>query len=315
MFEKIPVPTPFQVGDVNSYVVGDTLVDPGPATDKAREALEEGLDGQDIQHVLITHPHPDHFGLACEFREKGAEIVGSRETTRIISDFQAQLEREQEFFEPFFVDNGMPEGEAETVVQLPEAFLNVAPDSNVDKVVEEGDAFEVNGTEMEVMEADGHAEGELVFSYEHEGTDYAVVGDQVLSNISPNPFLQPPLPESDSNERPRVLPSYNESLQRIRDAEFDVLLAGHRDKINQPRARINDILREHDERTAEVREIVSEPMTAFDVMCELFGDLPLTEYFPGMSEAVGHLDVLEERGEVEVWKDEDDGVILYSSSV
>jgi hypothetical protein len=30
----------------------------------------------------------------------------------------------------------------------------------------------------------------------------------------------------------------------------------------------------------------------------LFGDLPITEYFPGMSEAVGHLDVLEARGEV-----------------
>ena len=44
-------------------------------------------------------------------------------------------------------------------------------------------------------------------------------------------------------------------------------------------------------------------------MEELFGDLPATEQFSGMSEAVGHLDVLERRGKVE--KRESGGVIVY----
>jgi hypothetical protein len=44
-------------------------------------------------------------------------------------------------------------------------------------------------------------------------------------------------------------------------------------------------------------------------MDELFDDLPVTEYFPGMSEAVGHLDVLDERDEVEAR--EQGGVVVW----
>jgi len=45
------------------------------------------------------------------------------------------------------------------------------------------------------------------------------------------------------------------------------------------------------------------------VMAELFGDLPATEYFGAMSEAVGHLDVLEAENRVE--KRESGGVFVY----
>ncbi len=41
----------------------------------------------------------------------------------------------------------------------------------------------------------------------------------------------------------------------------------------------------------------------------LFGDLPATEQFSGMSEAVGHLDVLEADGRVE--KREQGGLLVY----
>ena len=41
----------------------------------------------------------------------------------------------------------------------------------------------------------------------------------------------------------------------------------------------------------------------------LFGDLPATEIFSGMSEAVGHLDVLEARGRVS--QREQGGLVVY----
>jgi hypothetical protein len=52
------------------------------------------------------------------------------------------------------------------------------------------------------------------------------------------------------------------------------------------------------------------PTTAVEVMDELFDDLPATEYFSGMSEAVGHLDVLDERDEVEAR--EQGGVVVWA---
>ena len=42
----------------------------------------------------------------------------------------------------------------------------------------------------------------------------------------------------------------------------------------------------------------------------LFDDLPVIEYFPAMSEAIGHLDVLEERGEVRAT--EDAAAVVYT---
>lgn len=299
MFEKIPVPTPFQVGAVNAYLAGSTLVDPGIDTDNAWEKLSNDLDKCDtgisgIKQVLITHPHPDHFGLAARFRERGADIVASEAAAEILRDFKAHFKRERDYFVEFFQKHGVPAKTAETVVELPEVFLDMAPSVEVDQVVGEGDHLTVEGVKVDVLEVDGHAPGELVYSYNETGDKVGLVGDNVLADITPNPFLQLPI----DGERPKVLPKYNRSLERLRGLGFDLLLPGHREDIPDPEGRIGDILSEHEERTTEVKNMVQEPLTAHDVMQELFGELPLTEYFPGMSEAIGHLDVLEERGEV-----------------
>ena len=65
------VPTPFKVGPVHPYVIaGDplTLVDAGPKTEEAWQALvaglaEHGYRVRDIERIILTHAHTDHFGL------------------------------------------------------------------------------------------------------------------------------------------------------------------------------------------------------------------------------------------------------------
>lgn len=73
---KLVIPTPFPVGDVNVYAVkGEklTLVDAGPKTDEAWEALksqlkELNLTPGDFEQVVLTHHHPDHAGSLDFFR-------------------------------------------------------------------------------------------------------------------------------------------------------------------------------------------------------------------------------------------------------
>ena len=63
---RLPLPTPFPVGPVNCYLIEDaplTLVDPGPATDAALQALEAGLAArghrlEEVGLVLVTHRAP-----------------------------------------------------------------------------------------------------------------------------------------------------------------------------------------------------------------------------------------------------------------
>ncbi|WP_128476033.1 MBL fold metallo-hydrolase [Halorussus pelagicus] len=313
MFTRLSIPTPFQVGPVNAYLAGRTLVDPGPGSEEAWAALLDELESRDmgptdIEQVLVTHPHPDHFGLAKRLREAGARIVASPTTAEIIADFETRLDYEQSYFVDFFETHGMARETAETITDLPEVFLNVAPGVETDAELGDGETVEVAGTDLTAEAVQGHAAGETVFTYETDGEERAIVGDHVLPDITPNPLLQPPA--TDDGERPRVLPAFNRSLANLRDREFDRVLPGHREEIANPSERIGEILASHDERTENVREIVEDgPTTAVEVMEELFDDLPATEYFSGMSEAVGHLDVLDERGEVE--SSEQGGVVVW----
>ena len=313
MFTRLSIPTPFQIGPVNAYLAGRTLVDPGPGSEEAWAALLDGLEARglgptDVEQVLVTHPHPDHFGLANRLREAGARIVASPTTADIIADFEARLEYEQSYFVDMFERHGMARETAETVTDLPEVFLSVAPGVETDRVLEDGETIEVNGTGLTGEAVQGHAAGETIFTYETDDEEQAIVGDHVLADITPNPLLQPPAEAG--TERPRVLPAFNRSLSNLRDREFDRFLPGHRDEIDAPADRIDRILDAHEERTENVKEIVSGgPTTAVEVMEELFSDLPATEYFSGMSEAVGHLDVLDERGEVSAR--EQGGVVVW----
>ena len=300
MFTRVAVPTPFQVGRVNAYLAEGTLVDPGPASEEAWAALHAGLDEagtrpEDLERVLVTHPHPDHFGLASRLREAGARVVASPTAATVMADFAGHLHREQEFFTEFFQRCGLSAETAETVTNLPEAFLSYAPDVATDRELDAGDTLSVDGTTVTADAVDGHAPGELIFAYHDEGRRSAVVGDNVLGDITPNPLLRMP---PDGGERPRILLAYNRSLERLREEGYDYFLPGHGDPIEDPTERIDEILAAHEERTERVRSLVDGPTTPADVMHGLFDDLPATEQFSGMSEAVGHLDVLEERGEV-----------------
>ena len=82
---RLELPMPFELRHVNVYLLRDgehvTLIDTGLQTDESRQALNEKLAAlkvpvERINRILVTHIHPDHFGLAGELRERaGAELV------------------------------------------------------------------------------------------------------------------------------------------------------------------------------------------------------------------------------------------------
>ena len=80
----ISLPTPFYIGPVNVYLIAEdpvTLIDTGPKTKEAIEALRAGLRKagfrvSDIRRIVLTHAHEDHCGLARSLRDeaKNAEV-------------------------------------------------------------------------------------------------------------------------------------------------------------------------------------------------------------------------------------------------
>ena len=97
MFNRISVPVPFEMGRVNTYAAGRTVVDPGPDSETAWETVTEALADDDltpadVERVVVTHPHPDQFGLAGRFRERGATVCASPEAAPVIGDFDGHLD-------------------------------------------------------------------------------------------------------------------------------------------------------------------------------------------------------------------------------
>lgn len=92
----LSIPTPFPVGPVNVYLLeGEplTLIDAGPLTDDAFEALKAGLKElgyslKDIEQLIITHAHHDHFGQAGRIvEESGAPVLSYRENRYPLEEF------------------------------------------------------------------------------------------------------------------------------------------------------------------------------------------------------------------------------------
>lgn len=73
-------PGPYTYTGSGTYIIGEgeiAVIDPGPNDDVHLEALLKTIDGERVTHILITHTHLDHCGLAMKFAAAtGAPLIG-----------------------------------------------------------------------------------------------------------------------------------------------------------------------------------------------------------------------------------------------
>src|SRR6195256_2569120 len=116
---------PFELKHVNVYLLRDgenyTLVDTGLQTDESRQVLNQKLAVMKvpvdrINRILITHIHPDHFGLAGELRDRsGAELVIHRLEVALMEPRYARADDLVHDVAKWLSVNGVPAAEAEFV--------------------------------------------------------------------------------------------------------------------------------------------------------------------------------------------------------
>ncbi|GAB7011213.1 MBL fold metallo-hydrolase [Halorubrum trueperi] len=311
--ELLPVPTPFAIGDVNCYVIhndGLTLVDPGPATEEAYDTVKRGLerlnaDIEDVQQILITHPHPDHFGAVSRLKqESGAKTAIHMGAVDIVENFLSHYHREQDFFLPFLVRRGVPDEIAESITKLPESFVHLAPSTQIDESLSPGAEIHAGGIDLQCIDCPGHSQGSLSFYAADESIVFT--GDHILANTTPNPVLQAP----DNGDRPHSLELYLDSLEALLSLDAEIGYGGHGPIIDDLPKRIHETINHHQERKERFFSMVkSNPKSAYELTKEAFPDLPATELFMGLSEVIGHIDLLISESRVAVT--EQNGVLKY----
>ena len=316
VIERIQIPTPFSVGRVNCYAIPGnclTVLDPGPATQEAEEELARSLTHlgyslSDIEHILITHPHMDHFGLAQQIVEQsGAHVFAHSDAVDRLSDPIGYFKREQKYFRPFLLSMGMPTKTVDTVLELPESYTKYQSPVAVNRELDGDEILDV-GIDLTCVSTPGHSTGSLCYLAASE--DVIFTGDHVLPSITPNPLLT--LAPGSNDERTRSLPTYIESLQKVLELDATVGYGGHGDPIQSLHDRVRTTITHHENRKERIAGLIGdrEPVTAYQIMNEMFPDLPATEMFSGMSEVIGHFDLLEDEARVEIT--EIDGMKHYT---
>lgn len=298
----IVVPTPFYVGPVNCYLIAEdpvTLIDTGPKTREALEALKEGLRRarfrvHDIKRIILTHAHEDHCGLAKRLRDEAKEaevLVHGWET----GHKSGRLEYEEH--RSLLVRAGVPREEIETMRAIYEGvrqYADALEDNEHSELHDEEELPFANGT-LRVVHTPGHTPGSCSFFREADRT--VIAGDCVLKRITPNPILSPdPI---DVERRFRSLEEYLVSLSRIRALHPTLVYGGHGDSVNDYEELFNRYLRAIRQRQSEVIKLVpKEGATAWDVARDLFPAADDVHRFLAVSEAVAHLDLAHADGKL-----------------
>ncbi len=305
---RIPTPTPFPVGDINSYLIFPTepggpltLVDTGVRSPEAFEALrrgfkEYGVALDQVDRILVTHAHPDHFGQARRLRElSGASVHASAvEATRMRTGWSPRAHFRETAL-AWLRRWGVPD---DLMRELAAGAPGAPPFQDpveVDGTLADGDRVELGDFTLEVIETPGHCEGHIVF-YERD-TRTLFSGDHLLTDISPVPLLNIP---DEGEPRQKSLLRFMDSLARVETLDCEITLPSHGDVIRDHRKLIAGYRLHHERRALQIARYLEEegPLTPFEIASRMFRKHVRGELFLVMSEVIGHVDVLEEEGTV-----------------
>ncbi|MBC8446609.1 MAG: MBL fold metallo-hydrolase [Chloroflexi bacterium] len=300
---QITLPTPFPVGPVHVYLLeGEplTLLDTGPRTPEALQELEARLAAlghgvSDLQRIVISHAHADHYGLAATLAERsGARILAHPHCAARLSGDE-ESGGSLRWYAGLLKAAGVP-----LAVQLRVAggFRHVNRHSRavpVDHLLDEGDTLRLGEMTWEVLHTPGHAAG-VVCLYQREAR-LLLGSDHLIKHISSNAIIEPPEQEGAARRRPLV--EYWASLRRVAEMDIGLVLSGHGEPIEDHRALIEKRFAFHQERLDNIRGVLSAgPQRVWAIVRALFPRLGGIDTFLAVSEILGHLDVMEEAGEV-----------------
>lgn len=297
---------------VNAYILagedGHLLIDTGWKTKDSHQALKDqlqalDLDPADISHILITHAHIDHYGLAETLkRQTGASLSMHTVEQELVSlryrhalDFADQSN-----------DILRRGGMADTLITDPqlfaERFAKLTGIVDADHVYKGDETISHQDFEFQVLWTPGHSPGHIcLYDARHK---LFFSGDHILPGITPNVGLSP-------RSGPNPLGDYVTSLKRIRDLEVGLVLPAHGPPFGGFNRRVNQIIDHHQVRNSEILQLLADPdaiQTPFELVSRMrwyskgrvtnWHQLPSMDQRLAMFEVMSHLADLECAGTV-----------------
>jgi glyoxylase-like metal-dependent hydrolase (beta-lactamase superfamily II) len=318
----LAIPAPFAVGRVNAYLIEDeplTLIDSGPNSAKALDELEQALAArghriEDIELLVVTHQHIDHFGLAAILaRRSGAQVAALEGLDRRLARFREDTDFEDRFAARIMLRHGVPSDVVTALRAVSASFRAWGCTVEVTRTLTDGEDLKLRDRTLRVLHRPGHSPSDTVFWDERRSL--LIAGDHLLAHISSNPLLARPLEAQGDYEgpRPQALVTYLDSLERTKSMELELVLGGHGAPVSDHAALIDERMRLHERRAERIFKLIAtQPRTAYEMASEMWGNVAVTQAYLTISEVLGHVDLLLNAGRVE--EHEDNGLVRFAAA-
>ena len=201
-----PNPGPFTFTGTCTYVVGEgevAVIDPGPDLPAHVAALFEGLKGETIASIFVTHTHRDHSPAARLLQQAtGAQIIGCP---------------------PHFPARDMALGEINKL----DASNDL--DHRPDRELDDGEAFDGPGYTLRAIKTPGHTMNHVCFELVEERALFT--GDHIMGWSTS--IVAPP---------DGAMRLYLDSLEKLRAFDHAVYWPGHGGPVAQPQRFLRALL-------------------------------------------------------------------------
>ncbi|MDF1580683.1 MAG: MBL fold metallo-hydrolase [Desulfuromonadales bacterium] len=286
--ERITLPTPYLVGPVHVYLIRskefEILIDTGPPTDAAWTALHTAIDPSRLDALLLTHCHPDHYGLAARLANDYAiPVYLSRRDAAFFG-------RENEYLDGMLAQAallGVPSDEQGRVRDaLGSARRGIAPPLNFCFLEEAGDELGRYG--ISALHCPGHSQGDHVFLVGNQAID----GDVLIAGALPVPLLD--VRAEDFGRRFENYPAWCKALARLGQLGEVTLLPAHGDAISAIAAEIGVLVTRLLDRAASLAPMLKGQDDLYALGCALYAqrfEQPFMQYLK-LSELVFMRDLL-----------------------
>lgn len=331
----IELPLDWGPGSTQVYLIEGqplTLIDTGVASEASALALGAALESlgyafAEIERVIVTHAHRDHFGFVEGLRREGADLecCVHADDAETVERFAATVEARIDGLLPLFVEHGMPPDQARALVEerrarLPKDVQEGEP-ARVDRILRDGDRIAWKDWHLVVQHAPGHTPGHILLEDPQEGLLFS--GDQVMGQAMPKAetFYRPgpgdPTDPLARRSRFRGLVAMRSSLRALRGRPFRMLLPGYGGVLPRAERAIRDTLLYYDVRLQRIDRglrslaAIGQDVTAFDLGEALFRtDAGPPEQRDHLLQVIGALDCLEADGLL-VTERRGDGVLIH----
>ena len=250
-------PSAFTYYGTQTYLIGThevAITDPGPDLPEHLDALEEAIGGRKVTAIMCTHTHRDHSPAARPLSERtGAPIIGCA---------------------PLALETVGPRADA--------AFDG---DYMPERVLQDGDALQVDGEPLIAVATPGHTSNHLCYAY--RGALFS--GDHVMGWSTT--VVVPP--DGD-------MAAYMASLDKLRKRDDRVYYPAHGPAVTNPQQYVRHLVGHRMQREKQILNLVrQQPRSIPDIVANAYPGLDPRLIAAAGGSVFAHLLDLERRGLVE----------------